>query len=40
MVINDNATSFFGDRKKNCEKGTLVLSCLTMGLDEVDEHHT
>jgi hypothetical protein len=40
MVINDNATSFSGDMQKNCEKGTLVLSCLSMGLDKTDQHHT
>jgi hypothetical protein len=40
MVINDNVTSFFGDMQKKCKKETLVLSCLSMGLDELDQHHT
>jgi len=40
MVINGNATLFLGDMRNSCEKGTLVLSCLSMGLDETDQHHT
>ena len=40
MVINDNATSFFGDMQKNCENRTLVLSFLSTGFDKIDQHHT